>query len=875
MLVIVLFVGIGLSINAEIEQRATDNKRVDIALKRAVKLFESQITERLAFYSYGLKSIDSLISAVGSKNFDHKMMLSFARSRNFQSEFPGVRGFGVIQNVPANMLESFVSDIKRNRPDNVFNIKHLSDNHEHLFIIRDILPENTNASAIGLNIGSEASRRAAAIDSARRNDITISAPITLVQADKSIKQGFLILLPFFNTENNAGSSAFTIENTWGWSYAPIVIEEVAQSTDIIDDTVIFSISNIDEKGNTPFYQSRALKEQDGKHRFQYDVSVFGKIWRFDGQSSEAFVQKTKQPPYAALNKYLIYTFLAVITLFCIRLVILKRLDSKLHIAELSIAKEQALQKTNKELESLVISRTKAIKESVIFQKAILESSTYSIMSTDEHGLITMFNPAAAKLLGYDPSEIIGKETPEKFHLYEEIVERTKILNEEDNIDIEAGFGVFIHEAKHTQRDESFWTYVHRDGTHIQVRLMLTCLYNDAGDTIGFLGIAYDLTEQLLNEKIIKQEKEKAERATLAKSKFLANMSHEIRTPLNGVQGALQIMQGKALNNELSGLVNIALGSIKTLSLLINDILDISMVEEGKIQLSIHPFRIDELLEMVQLEFKKSAEKKGIELHFENRLKYQTWLGDDLRIKQILVNLISNAIKFTKEGHVNVRVNYSPHKELMFSVSDTGIGMQTSGLKLLYDRFEQADQSITRNYGGSGLGMSITKSLIDLMDGKIQVASKINEGTTFDVYLPIEPLDENIENKDEAAQDELDFSSFSILVAEDNEINQIIIDNMLQDLGAKVVLVENGQEAIDQAMDAEFDLVLLDIQMPVLDGIQACIQIKKAFPSIPVIALTANVFAEDIEKYKISGFDSFMGKPYEKNDLVRLIKSYLV
>ena len=866
---IVLLVGLCLSINAEISQRAEDSKKVELALKNAVEKFESQVTERLIFYSYGLRSIDSLISAVGKENFDHQAVQSFARSRDFQTEFPGVRGFGFIQNVRAEDLDAFVANNQAMRPDGVFNVKHLSPNHEHLFIIRDILPESKNASAIGLNIGSEERRRDAAIESSARNEVTITSPITLVQADQSIKQGFLILLPFLEPE-----TAPSLRNTWGWSYAPIVIDEVIDSIDTVDDNLILSISHQSNTDESLFYQSGAITDQTGSYNYHSDAPIFGKNWRFEAHTSTPFVNSIKQAPYSAFLKFIILTFLVAISVFTIILVLLKRFESKMHIAELAIAKEQALTQTNIKLESLVKARTAQIEKSASFQNAILQSSSYAIIATDVDGLITMFNPAAEDLLGYKASDFIGKETPEQFHVQAEMVSRAEELSKEMHEKIEPGFDVFTYKATLFGKEESTWTYVHRNGTHISVKLSVTGLFDEHNNIIGFLGIAYDLTEQLAYEKIIRQEKVKAEQATLAKSQFLANMSHEIRTPLNGVQGALQILKGKALDAELASLVNIALGSMKSLALLVNDILDISKVEAGKIQLSTNAFRLDEMLNTLYQEFEHTAKTKGIQYSLDNRLQHKSWIGDDLRIKQILTNLISNAVKFTEQGNVSIVVEENDKHGLKFTVKDTGIGMEKSGLEVLFNRFEQADKSITRKFGGSGLGMAISKSLIDLMGGTIDVKSEINIGTTFEVYLPLQAVNEDTSSIVESDEVNADLSKFSILVAEDNEINQIIIETILADVGAQIVIVEDGEKAIESATEKVFDLILLDIQMPVIDGVQACIAIKKIHPNIPIIAITANVFSEDIEKYKNAGFDSFMGKPYEKDELIKLVRAHL-
>lgn len=784
---IVIIIGLCISIDAEMTQNAEDNKQIELALKRDLTKFKSQIIQRLTFYSYGLKSLDSLIHAVGEENFNYEVIQSFARSRDFQTEFPGVRGFGFIQNVGLKDLDSFINKQRVMRPDGTFEVKHLSEDYSHLFIIRYILPENKNSLAIGLNIGSEDTRRTAAINAISRNDITITAPITLVQADKSLKQGFLILMPFSSRDTDTTSEVLTLENIWGWTYAPIVIEEVVNSIDSIDSNLAFSIYNNHQTDDSLFFQSAEIEQQyDSKSHYQ-NTSVFGSNWRFEVHPTHAFInQIRKQAPYTVFAQSMVATLLGAITLFCLHLILIKRFESNAHIAELTAAKENALKDANKKLESLIVTRTQEIKQSAILKEAILQSSAYTIIATDEDGLITVFNPASEKLLGYQATEIIGKENPGKFHVLEEVIERAKLLSEEANENIEPGFRVFTYKAILHGKEESRWTYVHRNGKHINVRLSITSLFDENNNIIGFLGMAYDLTEQLANEQAIKTEKEKAETANLVKSQFLANMSHEIRTPLNGIQGALQILQDKALTSDLSSLVNIALRSMKSLSLLINDILDVSKVEAGKIQLAPRAFRIDELLDSLYQELNNSAESKGINLRFVNALSYKTWIGDDLRIKQILTNLISNAIKFTEQGTVAVYLDYARNNELKFKVTDTGIGMESAGLSVLFNRFEQADQSITRKFGGTGLGMAITKSLVELMQGTLHVSSEINVGSTFEVYLPLKSLEEDVISDIEPSEVIRDFSNFSILVAEDNEINQVIVKTMLSDIGAHLV-----------------------------------------------------------------------------------------
>ncbi len=863
--------GLYIGINAEIAQKQTDAQTIKRELINEVDSFKSRIKERLIFYSYGLTSLDSLVSAVGRDKFDLATIRSFSRSRNFQVEFPGVRGFGFIENVALKDLNNFAARQRLSRPDNTFTLKNLSSNPDKHFIIRFIEPENKNASAVGLNIGSEARRKDAAILAVQDNAIRITAPITLVQANKSIKQGFLVLMPFlFETSNNPP----TLADNWGWTYAPIVIDEVVESIGALKSDLVFSIVDVTDGSAEPFYQSHFEPNNSQLLSHSEEVSIFGRIWSFEARVTPAFLETvSSQRPHYQLFQSTIIAFLVAIILFFIHFIMLKRIQLRAQAIELAIAKEIALKQTNKKLESLVNKRTNEIKKSDAFKQAVLLSSAYPIIATDTEGIITLFNPAAEKLLGYSSDEMIGKETPQKFHLEKEIIEAAKRLSAQTNTHIEPGFDVFKAKARDNIQNVTRWTYVSRDNKHIPVTISITALLDIDKNLLGYLGIAYDLTNQLEREEALAIEKVKAEQATVAKSDFLANMSHEIRTPLNGIQGALQLLEKESVSKESSSLIDISLRSTKILSLLINDILDLSKVEAGKITLDPTAFNVGALLDLLQSEFAERAEQKDIQLSFENKLEQQIWIGDDLRIRQILVNLISNAIKFTHSGEVSIKVAKNKANMLVITVQDTGIGMNDVGLSLLFKRFEQADQTITRRYGGSGLGMSISHSLIELMEGKIVVSSEINVGTTFTLYLPLEP--ETSETTALVSSETIseDLSEYTILVAEDNAINQIIIQSMLSVTKANVSIVDNGEKALNFATQHRVDLILMDIQMPVMDGLQACSKIKALHPEIPIIALTANVFADDIEKYKKEGFDSFMAKPFERTSFIKMINSF--
>ncbi|MBE1302249.1 MAG: response regulator [Alteromonadaceae bacterium] len=372
-------------------------------------------------------------------------------------------------------------------------------------------------------------------------------------------------------------------------------------------------------------------------------------------------------------------------------------------------------------------------------------------------------------------------------------------------------------------------------------------------------------------------KEEAENATKAKSEFLANMSHEIRTPMNGILGTLQLLERMAQDEKARELIVKANFSAKTLLTIINDILDYSKIEANQISIEQHPFSLVEVLDSVKADLDQLVQSKGISLDYQVSYDFQDgWLGDVVRVRQILLNLVSNAVKFTQEGGISIEVNVIPHPQgsaIRIDVTDTGIGMSEKQRERVFERLAQADNSTTRKFGGTGLGLSITLSLINLMDGKIAVTSTQGKGTKVCVILPLQPasLDEIIEKP---VDDSIpDLTDVSILVAEDNEINQLIIESMLQPTKAKTTFAKNGKEALAAFNAQAFDLVLMDIQMPEMDGVEAFSELREINANVPVVALTANVLAEDVRRYNELGFTAHLGKPIELNKLFELLSHY--
>lgn len=385
----------------------------------------------------------------------------------------------------------------------------------------------------------------------------------------------------------------------------------------------------------------------------------------------------------------------------------------------------------------------------------------------------------------------------------------------------------------------------------------------------FVAFIRDISERKQHQAELTAALEQADKAAQAKSEFLANMSHEIRTPMNGVYGSLQVLLQKVTDPELRPVIQRAILSCRNQLTILNDILDFSKVDAGMLEMESIPFSFTDVANNVIDDLKPAAKKKGITLSATWDSSYEDgFKGDPTRIGQILQNLISNAFKFTDQGSVSIVAGVdkcTQPQTLHFRVIDTGIGMSAEFKRDLFTRFMQADSSTTRRYGGTGLGMAITKSLVDNMKGRIRVTSEEGKGSQFDVSLPLPAA--TVPQQDRLQRHTLpDLRGRRILVAEDNAINQVVFEAMMQASHAELKFVENGAEAVSAIQEFTPQLVFLDIQMPVMDGIEACKRIKESGYNRRVIALTANVMKQDVASYAQAGFDGYLSKPLELEKL---------
>ncbi len=542
----------------------------------------------------------------------------------------------------------------------------------------------------------------------------------------------------------------------------------------------------------------------------------------------------------------------------------------------------ALKRSGEELEYRVMERTKALQKSEEKSRTIFETANDAAIVIDSNGLMKKFNRSAEVMFGYRSDEVLG-------------------LN----------ISILMPEPHHSQHDKYLQSYleggrksvlgtqremqaVRKNGEIFAIELSANEIHID-GDH-EFVGFIRDITQRKEAERESKarqvelaEARHEAQKANAAKSLFLANMSHEIRTPMSAVIGMTELALRTALDDKQFNYISKANFAAKNLLGIINDILDISKIEAGKLEIEQTLFELSDVFSQVTELIQHKADEHLINFQVISAKELpDALIGDPLRLRQVIINLCNNAVKFSNQGSaVTLKAELKDRSDdqlvLLFSVADQGIGIPADRVDSLFDSFTQVDSSTSRQYGGTGLGLSISQQLVHLMGGEIWVESEPGVGSTFYFTVSLK-TDQCADNRHSLAEvkNELVKASIAklngcrVLLVDDNEINQEMERDLLEDIGVIVVSAYNGEEAVDVLLHEEFDLVLMDCQMPVMDGYRATRLIRTSgqYDNLPIIAMTADVMPDDIERAGNCGMDDHIAKPVDIDQMFITMAKWL-
>lgn len=518
-----------------------------------------------------------------------------------------------------------------------------------------------------------------------------------------------------------------------------------------------------------------------------------------------------------------------------------------------------------------ISAQKQVESELRKLSQAVEHSPVMVIITNIQGKIEYVNPKFTEVTGYSASEAYGRNPS---FLQSGLTNKNIYQDLWQTISAGKEWRGEIQDRK--KNGEIFWESI-----------SISVVRNAEGEVTHYVGIKEDITARKEAERLLAGAKEEAEQANRFKSHFLANMSHEIRTPMNAIIGLAHLVLQTDLNPKQSDYLKKIKNSAQNLLGIINDILDFSKIEAGKLEIEETAFQLDQVLENLVGLVSLRAEEKGLKLSLQrDRDVPNALIGDPLRLGQILLNLVQNAIKFTELGKVEVAVkliNTQPDKvRIAFAVSDTGIGIETERLPRLFEAFEQVDSSSSRQYGGTGLGLSICKQLVELMHGELSAQSVPGEGSSFRFVLEL-GLQEESSHSDSGhfvSQDNNNIFSKQlrgkVLLVEDNPTNQLVARELLESFGLQVVIADEGGAALERLRQDGFDLVLMDIQMPGMDGYAAtrAIRAEQRHAQLPIIAMTAHAMEGDKEHCLTSGMNDYLSKPVDPQRLYEILQDWL-
>lgn len=523
--------------------------------------------------------------------------------------------------------------------------------------------------------------------------------------------------------------------------------------------------------------------------------------------------------------------------------------------------------SNKSYNAKVMQAEALARESEKKYRTIVEDAGDVVYTNDHKGIFTFINSRAKELTGYIPEELVGKHF-------------TSIISPEWIEPVTQFYYKQFTERVHTTLFE--FQIITKQGQKkwVEQTVVLMPENRKVGE---FHCIVRDIESRKVMEALLLEAKKKAEEATKAKEMFLASMSHEIRTPMNGVTGMVNLLAQTPLNDEQKEYTEAIRDSADRLLTVINDILDLSKINAGKVALHNAPFDIRQVLKNVNITLAPKAKEKGIALNFYIGEDVPAMVvGDNVRLSQVLWNLGGNAVKFTDEGQVDIAVtsrkNETGKAIITFSIKDTGIGIAKEKLAHIFEPFVQADKKITTKYGGTGLGLDISEKIVEMHGGTIRVTSEPGKGSEFSFAIEYPEYYAAVNTMQSNHEKVKNLKGVNILFAEDNRVNQQVGIRTLEKWGAHVTIADNGKVALEMLKKDIYDIVLMDLQMPEMDGTDATEYIRQCFPApasaVPIIAMTASAFRGEYEKCIASGMNDYISKPFNPDELYNKITDLL-
>ena len=701
-------------------------------------------------------------------------------------------------------------------------------------VVRMVHPLGANRAVLGLDYNKNEAQRAAALRVRDSGEVVLAGPVALLQGGT----GFIGRFPIFTRQG--GSELF-----WGIASVVLDAETIFAATGVTDPNSGLEIAltgrdGMGAKGGLFFGDPGILT----KKPVQMDIALPAGTWQLAAIPKGGWPTQSDNPWSLRLILLGAGVLIMVPTFLACHLSAVRR-----GVITTLSKRERELEEHQDELQRL---------------SAVAENATDSIVLTDADARIIWVNEAFSAMTGYSRGEALGCTPGE-------------LLNGHGTDPL-----VLDQILAHRARGEPFRTEIlnyTKAGDEIWVDTRLVPVLDDAGKVSMVIGVERDMTQAKRHELELAEAKHAAEQADRAKSEFLANMSHEIRTPMNGIIGMAEILSEAPLAEKDRQCLDAIRSSSSALLTIINDILDLSRLEAGKLTISEVNFDIAACVDAVVEVLRPDAIAKGLRIGatYDPDLP-STVRADDGRLRQILLNLAGNAVKFTQRGQVclHVRCRAEDRYRLIISVKDTGIGLSATEVAQIFDRFSQADAAITRSYGGTGLGLTISRRLADLMGGDITVQSTPGEGSCFCVEIQMKPpLQAEELPQPIAAPDLRIIQGRRILVAEDNCTNRLLIRKYLSDHSVELFEAENGRVAIEKCAKHGPDIVLMDMSMPEMDGITAAKAIRaRSGPQPMIIALTANAFSSDRAACLAAGMNAFLTKPVKKAQLLEAMASIL-